>query len=394
MNGSRTRGPRHSDASVGTPAPSPKVIAESASNALIGLPGHATEAGTLRYQSRFTERMAGDFYRVLADRLCTSSIGLGTYLGECDDEADAAARAVVRAALARGINLFDSAINYRCQRSERTIGDAVRAAIESGTIARDEIVICTKGGFVPLEGTPPASREAYQHYLQERFFDRGVMAPDDVVAGGHCLAPGFLANQVETSRANLGLKTIDVYYLHNPEVQREALGRDGFRVALRHAFAALEAKVATREIGCYGVATWHGLRVAPDHPQHLALGELVSLAREVGGERHHFAVVQAPVNLAMSEAVRMPTQSLGKRGAAPALQVASDLGISLVASAALMQGQLARGLPDQLRDALPGFASDAQRAIAFVRALPGVCAALVGTKSLEHLEENVGAGAA
>jgi predicted aldo/keto reductase-like oxidoreductase len=74
------------------------------------------------------------------------------------------------------------------------------------------------------------------------------------------------------------------------------------------------------------------------------------------------------------------------------LQAAVELGISVVASASLMQAQLTRGLPAAARELFPTLTTDAQRALAFVRALPGVSCALVGMRSIEHLEENLAAG--
>ena len=46
------------------------------------------------------------------------------------------------------VNVFDTAINYRCQRSERAVGLAIVEAIASGEVRRDEMVVCTKGGYV------------------------------------------------------------------------------------------------------------------------------------------------------------------------------------------------------------------------------------------------------
>jgi aryl-alcohol dehydrogenase-like predicted oxidoreductase len=336
--------------------------------------------------------LAADFYRPLGDGLTVGSIGLGTYLGECDDADDARYGATVRASLGVGANLVDSAINYRCQRSERAVGAALAAAVDAGEVRRDEVVLCTKGGYVPLEGTAPASRDEYRAYLDREYYRRGVMRPDDVVAGGHCLAPRYLADQLARSRANLGVETIDVYYLHNPEQQLDAVGHDRFRDAVRGAFALLEERAAAGEIGVYGCATWGGFRVPPGAPGHLSLAELAQLAREAaGGDAHHFAVVQLPVNLAMTEAVRDRTQRLPGSREVTLLEAAAELGVAVVASASLMQARLARGLPPQLRDAFPQLATDAQRALAFVRALP-VTAALVGMKSVEHVAENLAAG--
>ncbi len=368
--------------------------------------GAATPRGTTRFAERFARRAgarsaseaaasyAADFFRPLADGLHASSIGLGTYLGACDDEDDARYADAVAHAVARGVNLLDTAINYRCQRSERAVGEGVRRAIEAGAARRDELVVCTKGGYVALDGTPPASREEYQAYLQRRFFDAELMEPGDLVAGGHSLAPRFLADQIATSRANLGVGAIDVYYLHNPEQQLDAVQPARFRTIVRRAFTLLEEQADAGAIGCYGCATWHGLRAPPDAKHHLSLAELVSIAREVGGDGHRFRVVQMPLNLAMSEAARDATQRMSGGRTVPALQAAAELGLSVVASASLMQAQLAAGLPQPVRDAFPELATDAQRAIAFVRSLPGVQVALVGMRSAAHVEENLGAARA
>ena len=120
---------------------------------------------------------------------------------------------------------------------------------------------------------------------------------------------------------------------------------------------------------------------------NLSLEELVAVAREVAGPKHHFKVIQLPINLAMTEAVRLPTQRLGA-DYVPLLEVARRLGISVIGSATLMQSQLTRSLPKQVHAAFPGFKTDARRAIAFTQSLP-VAAALVGMKSRVHLEENL-----
>ena len=380
-----------------------------ARRALAGAPlgGLASAAGTRRFVERHRGEFGPHFFRPLAGAAVdeagrataplVSSLALGTYLGECDSRDDHAYEVAARAALAHGINLLDTAINYRCQRSERALGAALAAAVAAGTVRRDEVVVCTKGGFVALDGQPPATREEYQEYLEREFFAPGVMTPADVVAGGHCLAPEYLAHQLARSRANLGVAAVDVYYLHNPEQQLEHVEHATFRARLRDAFAFLEERVARGEIGRYGCATWNGLRTPPRTRGHLSLGELVELAAEAaGGANHHFSVVQLPINLAMTEAVRAPTQEVRvSRGATrnvPLVEAAAEFGLAVVGSATLMQGQLAHGLPAQLREALPHLDTDAQRAIAFSLALPGVTAALVGMKSEGHVTENLVVG--
>lgn len=167
-----------------------------------------------------------------------------------------------------------------------------------------------------------------------------------------------------------------------------ALDGPRFRTVVTQAFAELESQVSRGTIRCYGCATWHGFRLDPSSLGHLNLEELVNIARETGGDGHHFRVIQLPLNLAMTEAVRAPTQTVDGRRVS-LLEAAATLGISVVASASLMQSQLTRGLPSGVGIAFPSLTTDAQRALAFVRTLP-LCAALVGMRRLEHLSENLG----
>ena len=55
----------------------------------------------------------------------------------------------------------------------------------------------------------------------------------------------------------------------------------------------------------------------------------------------------------------------------------------------MLQGRVARGLPDQVRLALGSLSTDAQTALQFVRSTPGVTTALVGMSRVEHVEENL-----
>lgn len=349
----------------------------------------ATPAGTQRFHQR-APRRDDDFARELPRHLAVGALGLGTYLGDCSDTEDAAYTVMVHEALAAGLNLLDTAINYRCQRSERAVGKALTEAIASGAVRRDEIVVCTKGGYVAFDSEPPASREAYAEWLDRELYAPGIVTPDELVRGGHAITPRHLQHQLGLSLRNLGLKTIDLYHLHNPEEQLLATDRATFRTRLRDAFTFLEERANEGVIAGYGCATWTGLRVTPDHRQHLSLAELVALAREVGGTAHHFRAVQLPLSLAMPEAARVPTQLLGRK-LIPLLEAADALGVAVIASAPLMQGRLASGLPDELHALFPGCTTDAQRALRFAASLPGVNAVLAGMRRPAHLAENLAA---
>ena len=354
-------------------------------SAMIG--GYATAEGTARYVQRFAGRLPGEHFRSLAGAQA-SSLGLGTYLGREDDATDALYRKAVGRALQRGVNVLDTAINYRHQRSERAIGAALAAAIERGEVRRDEVIVTTKGGYLAFDGEVPPDARAY---FVATYVRPGIIQPGDVV-GSHCLAPRYLRDQLDRSRANLGLETIDVYYLHNPESQLEEVGRDDFRGRLRDAFAALEEAGREGKLRVYGTATWNGYRVDPGEAGSLSLPALVEIAREVGGADHRFRVVQLPYNLAMPEAFTRATQRLDG-GFFSTLDVARHLAVYVMASASMLQGRLARGLPAAFADLVPGLVTDAQRAIQFVRSTPGVGTALVGMKSVAHVDENAGVAA-
>ncbi|MBI2002703.1 MAG: aldo/keto reductase [candidate division NC10 bacterium] len=256
----------------------------------MGLPGHATPEGTDRHRRRFAARVADGHFRRFQE-LWLSSVGLGTYLGDEDARTDEQYRGAVTRAIELGCNVLDSAINYRHQRSERAVGEALALMVRAGRAARDEIVVATKGGFVPFDGGYPPDPRAY---FQETFVHPGIMRQEDLVAGCHCMTPAYLQHQLERSRQNLGLDCVDIYYLHNPETQLQEVPRDRFLPRLREAFATLEGAVAQGRIRMYGTATWNGYRQPPSARDYLSLSELAALAREVGGPDHHFRVIQLP----------------------------------------------------------------------------------------------------
>src|SRR5262245_26201206 len=101
--------------------------------------GHATPEGTARFRRRFGDRLPGHFRQ--AEGLWLSSIGLGTYLGEPSAACDALYRDALTRAIELGTNVLDSAVNYRHQRSERSIGEALRQVISAGRVERDEIFV-------------------------------------------------------------------------------------------------------------------------------------------------------------------------------------------------------------------------------------------------------------
>jgi aryl-alcohol dehydrogenase-like predicted oxidoreductase len=340
-----------------------------------------SKEGTTRYAKRFAGRAAEGHFRE-TQRLVLSSIGIGTYLGQPDARTDEGYAAAVAAAVESGINVMDAAINYRFQRSERSIGVAIKQLAARG-FARDEFVVCTKGGYLTPDGSMPADPNEYffREYIQP-----GVFSAKDIAGGSHCMTPKFLKNQLGRSLKNLGVECVDIYYLHNPESQLAEVSKEVFLDRVRETFTFLESAVEAGEIQYYGMATWNGFRQEARARDAMQLGEIAQIAQEIAGGLHHFRFVQLPFNLGMTEALTLGNQSLRGRDRT-IMEAASELDVTLIASASLLQGQVARNLPKFVAEAL-GLENDAERALQFVRSSPGITTALVGMSRVEHVKAN------
>lgn len=347
------------------------------------LPGFATAEATGRYRRRFENRISPEHFHNFRG-LSLSSIGIGTYLGNYDEETDRLYHEAIIYAVESGCNVIDSAINYRCQRSERSVGTAMEELSRKG-LSREEIVVATKGGFIPYDAVPPKDVRAY---FEASFVKPGIANFSDIVAGCHCMTPGYLLNQLDCSLENLNLECIDIYYVHNPETQLGKVSREEFDRRVLRVFEALESAVSAGKIRMYGLATWNGFRNEPSAKDYLSLAEMVEIATRAGGKDHHFKVIQLPLNLGMTEALSLNNQQLdGKQ--LTALEAAQALGVAVMCSASVLQGQLARNLPPIINETFSGLKTDGQRALQFVRSTPGVTTALVGMKQVAHVKENL-----
>ncbi len=350
----------------------------------------ATQTGTQRYARRFAH-LAADHFRPRYG-LHLSSVGIGTYQGAADAATSTRYVESIVDAVTQGCNLIDTAVNYRHMRSERDVGAALARLFASGQAQRDELIVCTKGGFLPFDGAPPAH---HLGYVQARLEELDL-APLDMAGGVHCMAPAYLSQQIGVSLANLGLQTVDVYYLHNPETQLQYVTPDEFRSRLRAAFERLEQEAADGRIRFYGVATWEGLRVGRQDRRYLPLYQLVEIAQQVGGAQHRFRFLQFPYNLGMLEAVVESNQPFeraveGKQEKLmlPLLAAARQYALVAVGCAGLMQTGVLDNVPDEVMDALGGRESDAQTALHFNRSTPGLTTTLVGMSQPAHVRENL-----
>src|SRR6478735_8709175 len=205
-----------------------------------GLEGRATPAGTkLR-----TERLGAQARRELADSgLFVSGIGFGSY--RIDDQ-HPEHRVALEHALRSGINLIDTASNYADGRSERLIGEVLLDLNDKQELERAEVVLVTKIGYVQNQN----------HQLANARKAVGKPFPEMVEYGEglwHCIHPEWIADQLTRSLERLGVQTVDVLLLHNPEyfladAAKRGQGplatvRDEFYRRLEQAFRHLETEV-------------------------------------------------------------------------------------------------------------------------------------------------------
>ena len=347
------------------------------------LPGRATANGTRAFRERGIRdrRLPPSHFREAPGGLWLSSLGLGTYIGPPDASTDLAVEQAVTICLTSGrVNVLDTAINYRYQRAERSVGRALARVVAAGDVDRSSVFLASKNGyFAPdAESEIPSVR-----WVAEELVRPGILDPDDIVDGCHAMSRSYLADQFRRTRQNLGVEVVDLLYLHNaPDAQIPVVGRDTFLARLEEAFRLYEALRDSGQLVSYGLATWDCLRSAPEAPAYLALESAVRVARQVGGTDHGFRFVQFPFNLAMPEANRDRNQPVGgeKR---TLFDAARRLGLGCFTSVPLLQGQLARAGPR-----CEGFTA-AQTALQFARSAPGNLAPLVGQKRPEHLGENL-----
>ncbi len=345
--------------------------------------GKATPTGTENYRQRHQPNCVSTHFRTANDWV-VSSLGIGTYLGGADSQTDDLVIDAIIESVRQGINLIDTAINYRYMRAERSVGDAIAALIRDKDISREEVILCSKAGFIP---DPEPVSWFYSRYIENSRFS---IESSDLVSDCHCIHPEYIQDQLERSLDNLGVETIDIYYLHNPETQLSEIPQDIFYHRLKLAFEVLEKAVQQGKISAYGLATWDGFRVAATEPNHIDLVKAKAIAREVAGDSpDHFKFIQLPINAAMVEALVKPTQRI-KIKWMPVLEVAHKLGLSVISSSSIRQTKAIGKIPVPLQGVLEQFNLTAtQQALQFTRSCPHLLTALVGMKTPAHVEENL-----
>ncbi len=316
------------------------------------------------------------------ENLTLSNVGIGTYLGDADARTDELVTNAVKQSITSGINVVDTAINYRSQKAERSVGKAILELIQEEKISRDQIFLSTKNGYVTNDADVQLG---FWEYVKEEYSKKGIIKEGDVTSGYHCMTPTYLSDQLDRSLKNLGLECVDLMYLHNAvEGQIKDVSKEQFLENLKAVFELYEQKRDEGKIKFYGMATWECFRVPNDNPQYLSLEDTVNMAKKIGGDNHGFRFIQLPFNMNFDQALLKKTQLLGNENVS-ALEAAETLGIGVFTSVPFMQGRLlAPGVMPEFNELKPSL-----RALQFIRSSPGVLSPLVGQKSSEHVTENL-----
>ena len=341
--------------------------------------GHATSEGTLDFAKNSTA-LESNFNKF--ENLTLSNVGMGTYLGDPDERTDEMVKNAIKQSILSGINVIDTAINYRAQKAERSVGRAISELIEDGKISRDQIFVSTKNGYVTNDAD---IKQDFWEYVKNEYVLKGIVKEGDITSGYHCMTTKFLESQLESSLKNLNLECIDLLYLHNAvEGQIKDIPKEKFLENLQAVFELYEQKRSEGKIKYYGMATWECFRVNSDNPQHLSLQGTVEMAKKVGGENHGFRFIQLPYNMYYDQALLTKNQPYDGLSVS-VLESAVRLGIGVFTSVPLMQGRLLNpGVMPEFGNLKPSL-----RALQFIRSSPGVLAPLIGQKSQEHVSENM-----
>ncbi len=343
----------------------------------------ATLDGTLTYASRFSHYK--NFY-IKHENTIFSKLGIGTFSPEPYKEENYlfSFEESLISAIQNGINHIDTASNYRYGESEKEIGIVLKKL--SSEVARESLIIASKGGFIPLEFPFPANP---YHWIGENMLDSNLACTDDIELDQHCMTPAFLEWSCRRSLKNIGIDKLDIYYLHNPEMHLMRLGEDEFYTQIYNIFVKFESLASEGLFETYGIATWNGF--IAENEERISLERIVDIAKRAGGEKHRFRYIQTPFNLGKTNIYTLNTQTVNGEECT-LLQAAHRLKIGVITSSSLLQMHLFKksfsAETGVVLDENMILESDIQLALQFVRSTPGIVSSLFRTRWSDHVEHN------
>lgn len=360
--------------------------------------GAATLEGTVNYAKRHP---AFVYQPLIPAGICISGAGFGCY--RVDVRVEKHQEALTKALLS-GINVIDTSANYADGGSERLVGKVLSNLIMAEKIKREEVVVVSKVGYLQGENY----RLSQERKAAGRPFNDLVLYDEGLE---HCIHPEFLAEQLTMSLERLGLERIDCYLLHNPEYYLQwakqhkvpkATARAEYLHRIRAAFLQLEVEVEAGRISYYGVSSNTFPRPA-SHFDFTSLSDLWDIAQSLS-PKHHFRVIQFPLNLFETAGVTEKNQPGGKS----VVELAMEKGLGVLTNRPLnaireerlvrlasnvYQGDAIRQV-EEFKDKVAALDPSwrqipalSQLALRVLRSTPGISAVLMGMRQEVYVED-------
>ena len=136
--------------------------------------GFATLEGTAKFAKKNIAVNSKNFRKF--QELTLSNVGMGTYLGNPDENTDKLVVQAIKKSILAGLNVIDTAINYRSQKAERSVGKAIAELIDDNKINRNEIFISTKNGYVTNDGD---IKEDFWEYVNREYVKNEIIQSNE-----------------------------------------------------------------------------------------------------------------------------------------------------------------------------------------------------------------------
>lgn len=238
--------------------------------------------------------------------LLVSEVGFGSYRIDVKSSLN---REALKKAVLSGINLIDTSSTYTDGNSELLVGAVLKKLVTDDKVSRESIVIVTKGGY--LQG---------QNFTLSQLRKKDNKPFEDLVEYQkgleHCIHPEFLEDQIQRSLKRLGVETIDIYLLHNPEYYLKwaknnnidiEIARKEYYSRIKKSFEHLEKEVQKGRIKHYGISS-NTFPSSMDDFDFTSLEAVIKIAKEISAN-NHFSVIEFPMNLAEANAFTKVNQS-------------------------------------------------------------------------------------
>lgn len=213
-----------------------------------------------------------------------SPVGFGAF------RLNASKSKVLDYALSKGVNLIDTGSHFERGNSERVIGQVLRERFKTSDLQRDQVVIVSKSGYMDAE-----SISSLQN-VRKAELGNGLC---------HSLDPEYLAADLTRSLDRLGLDSLDVYMLNNPERMLAAKNRS-FRSEdvldmVYTAMAHIGKEIKKGRVQSFGICS--NSMADPSAKDYIPIDSIIKEAKRQGLNKH-FSMIEFPLNIFERDAVR------------------------------------------------------------------------------------------